>query len=119
MKTYLIFLFIIGILTCGAQSQNINPELIKEHLEYLASDSCQGRAVGSPGEEHAANYIQKKLLQYKIKPIGENNTYFQRVPMHGSTPLPDSDLNLYLDSNKYSLILNKDYLLYLKNLNTL
>lgn len=109
---YLNIFFFIGFLTFPAQSQNINPDLIKTHFEYLASDSCQGRAAGSVGEERAANYIKKQLSDYGLTPIGDNNTYFQQVPMHGSTPLPNTELKLYSNSSENLLMLDDDYLIF-------
>ena len=112
LLTVLKKIFIVAIYFSAAQAQNIDTQLIKTHLEYLASDLCQGRAVGSPGEERAAIYIQKELSKYKTKPAGDYNTYFQQVPMHASIPLPETELKLYFGSTEYSLTLNKDYLLY-------
>lgn len=94
------------------KSQTISVDSIKKHLEYLSSDLCEGRAPGSNGEERAANYLVNRLREYKLNPLGDNDTYIQNVPMHGSYPLPETDLKLYLDSTMHSLKLKDDYLLY-------
>jgi hypothetical protein len=107
------FIFCILILFLfSLNAQNVALDSIKKHLTYLASDICEGRAPGSKGEQLAATYIMQQLSKYQLKPIGDEGSYFQNVPMHGSYPLPETDLKLYSDSTVYSLQLNDDYLLY-------
>lgn len=109
-QKFLSFIFIL--LFRSLDAQNIEVDSIKKHLTYLASDVCEGRAPGSKGEQLAAKYIEQQLVKYQLKPIGDNASYFQNVPMHGSYPLSETDLKLYIDSTVYSLKLNSDYLLY-------
>jgi hypothetical protein len=57
-----------------------NPEsliLIRSNLEYLASDELEGREATTQGEELAAEFISKKLLEYGILPFGDGGTYYQ------------------------------------------
>lgn len=52
--------FFCAVAVSAAQNFNVAPSL-RKHVEYLASDSLEGRAAGSPGEKAAASYIYKNL----------------------------------------------------------
>ncbi|HEX4229683.1 MAG TPA: M28 family metallopeptidase [Bryobacteraceae bacterium] len=48
------------------------------HVQYLASDDLQGRDVGSPGFDKAANYVAREFEKAGLKP-GAGTSYFQPV----------------------------------------
>ena len=50
--------------------------------EFLASDAMEGRDTGSAAYQRAAEYVAKRFEAARLKPAGENGTYFQTVPMH-------------------------------------
>lgn len=60
-------------------AQNIQTENLKEIIEWLASDSCEGRELGSAGIDRAAQYIAAHFAKNKIDTYGEANSYFQKV----------------------------------------
>ena len=60
-------------------AQNIKAENLKEIIEYLASDSCEGRELGTAGNDRAAHYIAAHFAKNQIEKRGESNTYFQKV----------------------------------------
>jgi hypothetical protein len=116
--SFLIFSFhITGILLSQELSLRkriniISADSIRKHVEFLGHDSLQGRSTGSRGERIAAQYIASYLQKYQITPIGDQASYFQSIPMHGSFPLPESQLKIFYDDKEYLLQLGKDYLLY-------
>ncbi|MCD4692216.1 MAG: hypothetical protein K8R79_04840, partial [Calditrichales bacterium] len=122
LLSLLIFLFITingkNILTAGLPNQSksvkpgINKSLIEKHIKFLGSDLLEGRGTGTKGEKLAAKYIAGNLKEYSITPAANDENYFQYIPMHGSMPLPSSELNLFNDFNEYKFKLFKDYLLY-------
>jgi hypothetical protein len=122
LLSFLIFLFITingkHILPAGLPNQNksvkpvINKSLIEKHIKFLGSDLLEGRGTGTNGEKLAAKYIAGNLKEYSITPAGNDGNYFQHIPMHGSMPLPSSELNLFNDFNEYKFKLFKDYFLY-------
>lgn len=91
---------------------NISDDSLKNHVFFLGNDSLKGRGTGTEGNKLAAEYIARKMAAYNLKPIGDNHTYFQSVPMHGSIPLQTSQLKISSDSNEHVFTLKKDYLLY-------
>jgi hypothetical protein len=68
----------------------IDAERVRAHVKYLASDELQGRGMGQKGSDLAADYIGKQFESYGLKPAGDNQTYFQDVPMVGVKTLPQT-----------------------------
>jgi Zn-dependent M28 family amino/carboxypeptidase len=69
-----------------ASMETINPEHIRAHVRYLASDLLEGRGTGQRGGDIAAEYIATQFALFGLKPAGDNGTYMQKVPMVGITP---------------------------------
>ncbi len=62
----------------------------------LSSDEFEGRAPGSAGEDRTVEYIKAQYERIGLKPGGENDTFFQTVPMVETTA--DESTVLKLDS---------------------
>lgn len=56
----------------------------KAILGFLAGPECQGRGSGQPGFQKAADFVAAKFKAAGLKPMGDNNTYFQNVPFYRS-----------------------------------
>ena len=50
-------------------------------LYIYAADSMEGRETGTRGHIRATNYIAAQLEGLGLKPMGDNGTYFQNVPV--------------------------------------
>lgn len=60
----------LGVITGGlgyAQTRVASPT--RAHVEFLASDTLEGREAGSPGERLAADYITAQLARIGAKPL--------------------------------------------------
>ncbi len=69
----------------------------KDHVAVLSNDTLEGREGGSRGGHAAAKYLVEYLKQARLKPAGDNNTYFQAfAPNHRNILgiLPGSDEKL-------------------------
>ncbi len=93
-------------------SFNESAEQIKRHTEVLSSDSLDGRGTGTTGGNLAAKYIASEFAEYGLKPVGQDNSFYQSIPMHGSYPLKTSELKIFSGEEEKTLQLEKDYLLY-------
>ena len=51
----------------------------------LSNDAMEGRDTGTEAYERAAKYVAAQFAAANLKPAGDNNTFFQRVPMHQVT----------------------------------
>ncbi len=52
-------------------SEFITVELLKKHVDALASDAMEGRAAGTKGEERAAEYIAGEMRRMALVAAGE------------------------------------------------
>jgi len=75
-------------------SQTIDPEKIRAHVKFLASDLLEGRGTGQRGGDIAAEYIATQFELYGLKPGAENGSYFQDVPMMGVKTLDTTSFKL-------------------------
>jgi Zn-dependent M28 family amino/carboxypeptidase len=74
--------------------EKIDPEHIRAHVRFLSLDLLEGRGTGQRGGDIAAEYIATQFWLYGLKPAGDNGTYFQKVPMVGITPAPETSFEL-------------------------
>lgn len=65
------------------ESTTIDSELVKQHLYTLASDVMQGRKVGTPGIEMAAEYIETEFLKIGLKPFQGADDFRQDFEKEG------------------------------------
>ncbi len=123
MKIFLIqILLLILLISSFSDSQvqkNLSPidlnssaASIEKHLNALASDIFEGRGTGTNGGDLAAKYIALEYSKYGLVTVGDATSYYQNIPMHGSFPLPTSELKIYQGNEETTLQLEKDYLLF-------
>jgi Zn-dependent M28 family amino/carboxypeptidase len=77
-----------------AALQKIDPERIRAHVRFLSHDLLEGRGTGQRGGDIAAEYIGTQFALYGLKPVGDNGTYLQKVPMVGITPAAETAFSL-------------------------
>lgn len=107
-KFYLLsaLLFAAAVL---AQELHLSADRIRAHIQYLASDELEGRGVGTRGEQLATNYLATQLRAEGVAPAGDGGTYFQNVPMVGTTTLPSATMAIAGQHDKTELTLGRDY----------
>jgi hypothetical protein len=91
---------------------SISPANLQKHVAFLGSDSLEGRGTGTRGGELAARYLADELAKLRLIPIGDDSSYFQNIPMHGSRPLPNSMFTVVAAGKEHHFELGKDYVLY-------
>jgi len=93
-----------------AALETINPEHIRAHVRFLASDLLEGRGTGQRGGDLAAEYIATQFALYGLKPAGDGGTYMQRVPMVGVATQPETTFSLIPENGEaINLKLLDDY----------
>ncbi|MGQ9636117.1 MAG: hypothetical protein ACUVXB_17985 [Bryobacteraceae bacterium] len=94
MRSFRVFLLLaLGVAWAGAQIQDISAERIRAHVEFLAHDLLEGRAPGTRGGQLAVEYLAAQFALVGAGPAGDSGTYFQRVPLVGVEPQPNSRLS--------------------------
>ena len=124
-RTFLFAIIVFGpfhILN-GAGNEIVSPELrlamsrlskdkIMAHTTYLGSDQLEGRGTGRKGGALAATYLAEEMRAMGLQPVGDDRSFFQRIPMQGSFPLASSRLQISRGRKSWQFSLGHDYLLY-------
>ena len=55
---------------------------MSKHLHIISSDAYEGRETGKKGQKMAADYIANEFKNYGLKPVGDNDSYFQHFKMN-------------------------------------
>jgi hypothetical protein len=89
----------------------VRQDAIRSHVEFLASDLLEGRAAASRGYDIAAAYVASHFRQCGLKPAGDDDTFYQAVPLLEATPvLPGSSAELLMDGKAQRFEYGTDYL---------
>lgn len=89
----------------------VQPEIIRSHVEFLAGDLLEGRATASRGYDIAAAYVAAQFRQAGLQPGGDDESYFQQVPLLEATPvLPGSSAELVREDETVTFEYGTDYL---------
>ncbi len=72
-----------------AAAESIDPEKIRAHVRFLSLDLLEGRGPGTRGGELAAEYIATEFALSGVEPAGDDDTYFQRVPLYAVHTVED------------------------------
>jgi len=98
--------------TVGAAAQS--PDLASEgktwwaHVLFLADDKLEGRNVGTPGFEKAAEYVEGQFQAIGLKPAGTTG-FRQPVKLESRLLVPDqSQLTLSRDGKEEALAIGQD-----------
>jgi len=90
-----------------AQRKNINSlSRIMSHIEYLASDSLEGRRTGTRGEALAAQYIEDQFKQRSLQFYPGLSSYLQPFDFPDGHMVSDRS-NFIINGSKFSY--GKDY----------
>src|ERR1700720_2268508 len=95
-----VILVVVGCAYLAAQTprqdkpEKVDAEKIRAHVKLLSSDLLEGRGMGQRGSDIAAEYIATQFALDGLKPAGDQDTYFQEVPMVRITTLPDTTASL-------------------------
>lgn len=90
MSNFRIFmLFTFLLLGASCQSQLSDEALLKSlqsDVNYLAADQLEGRAIGTAGEEKAAEYLAARFSEIGLQPMGTDGFYQEFTVSKPSNP---------------------------------
>ncbi len=94
-----------------ASMPELSADDIQYHVNYLASDSLEGRLAGTPGSENAAGYIIAEFTRFGLQPLGDNNSYEQKFDFIGEVKLgPNNQLTFQRSGGDTTFAINTDFI---------
>lgn len=81
----------------SAAPPEISAERIKAAVAQLASDKFEGREPGTNGEVLTTEFLADEFAKAGLKPIGEDRSYFQPVPLVRVVTSPSATLRAVKD----------------------
>jgi Zn-dependent M28 family amino/carboxypeptidase len=90
----------------------INAEHIRADVRFLSHDLLEGRGTGQRGGDLAAEYIATQFQLAGLKGAGDHGSFFQKVPMVGVMPAPETTFELVSKSDTMRLKALEDYVAY-------
>jgi len=94
-----------------ASTPELSASDIQYHVNYLASDSLEGRLAGTPGCEKAAGYITAEFTRFGLQPLGGNNGYEQKFDFVGEVKLgPNNQVTFQRSGDDTTLAVNSDFI---------
>ncbi|NTX36240.1 M28 family peptidase [Myxococcus sp. CA051A] len=73
-----------------AAASSIDPDVLRAHVRFLASDLLEGRGPGTRGDALGQAYIAAQLEALGLKPAGTDGTFFQPFDLVGVTGHPET-----------------------------
>ena len=73
-----LFTVYLNSFVAAQVTSDLSPTRYLEHVKYLASDEMKGRASGSAELDKAADYISEQFRNAGLRPMGDDNTFFQK-----------------------------------------
>ncbi|MFP4081948.1 MAG: M28 family metallopeptidase [Candidatus Aminicenantes bacterium] len=93
----------------AASLESITAEDLEDHIITLASDELEGRSPASPGEEKTVNYLREEFQNLGLKP-GNDQSFFQEVPMVEITADPQVRLDIKKDEKTAAFRYGDDFM---------
>jgi Zn-dependent M28 family amino/carboxypeptidase len=90
----------------------ISPDAIRADMRFLSDDALEGRGTATRGHELAAKYMATRFEGMGLAPAGDNNTYFQSVPVRSlRTDVNKSSLAITRNGSPLSLTSHVDFII--------
>lgn len=83
---------------------------LRKHVTVLASDSLEGRETGYPGQRKAAQYIASVFKKLRLKPVGDNGTYFQGFEVEETRVSADTKIEVQHNGRSKTYTWGKEFL---------
>ena len=90
------------------ESDSINLNDLRKHVEFLASPELEGREAGHRGAEVAAKYIAAHFRSYGLDTLNGAEEYYQNVPLITMKPDLENTQISFTRQSKVKFITGKD-----------
>lgn len=108
MKSILLISSLIGLISSvnAQRKESKSVSRVKAHIEYLASDSLEGRRAGTRGELQASDYISRYFKSIGLQYYRGSNAYLQPFEFPDGHMVSSSSS---FEINGIRLVYGKDY----------
>jgi len=120
LKRMLFFCLGIFFFACEKQSplpinrtstSELTASDVQYHVNYLASDSLEGRLSGTRGNEKAAAYIIAEFKRFGLLPLGDHDSHEQKFDFVGDVALDANNrLALHRGGSDTTLTIETDFI---------
>ena len=111
--TAMVTLGLLGTNVCLGQAGAaglITPNDLKADISFLASDEMAGRNIGTLEDHLATDYIASEFMRLGLKPVGDNDTYFQKMEIVAADlDKGHTTLTATLNGVEHSYAIDKDF----------
>lgn len=91
-------------------SESISADDLRLHVQYLASETMQGRLTGTQGERLATAYVASVFESLGLSPAGDDGSYFQTFEFTSGVSLDQGNrLELSHPQGEFNLSVDKDW----------
>ena len=89
--------------------QSISATDLSARLHFIASPELEGREATFRGQKIAARYIASVFQQLRLKPVGDNGTYFQQIKVEATRMSDQSSITIASKQSSQSFLIRKDF----------
>ncbi len=93
MRNLLSLLVLILIISCQTSAPYDAIKSLTTDIQVLANDSLQGREVGTEGERMAADYLQARMKEIGLVPMGTDGFYQPFFVKQSTNPHEEAQLS--------------------------
>jgi len=86
----------------------LSPDSLRTWLTVISSDEFEGRATFSPGLDKAAAYIADRLKDARVRPGGDDGSYFQKVEVVTAQSSNQSTLTVEVNGESRTYLNGED-----------
>lgn len=112
LRPWLLFLLCV-VPSFAAEEKEAVEQRIRKDIEFLASDTLEGRGIDTPGISKAADYIADRFNEVGLKSGVADESYFQPFTVRVSSTVVAEETELTLrpvgGSESVRLVLGKDF----------
>ena len=121
MRThYLAVSLLVCVWSSGASAQQASTLRLEADVRFLSDDMLEGREAGTRGYDLAALYVAEAFRGIGLDPGGDDNSYYQQVPLREVKRDPNgiAKLTLSKGGEPISLTENEDYFVFTSDQST-
>lgn len=111
MRLLAVALLAVSAVASAQPPANVEQDVarrVRADVEFLSSDSLEGRDTGSKGYQVAADYVASQFRAIGLQPAGDKGSWFQQVPFRRASYDRQPVISMTLGGKQVALEHGKD-----------